>query len=116
MPPHFAVAAISFFRLFGCLARLPKLREKVPLTPRLFFVMFHFRWAWHVQPLLFPRVPASEAHPSKANRRVRCGSPNLKDQRGCPGYVASVSRSDSAQIDLSDHVTYQELALLLKKA
>ena len=31
-PPH-AVAAISIFRLFGCLARLPKLREKVPSHP-----------------------------------------------------------------------------------
>jgi hypothetical protein len=60
---HSKVWAISIFRLFGCFSAAPETEGESALTPRLFFVLFHFRWAWYVHPLLFARVPASNAHP-----------------------------------------------------
>ncbi len=63
-----------YFRAVWLLSAVPEAEGESALTSRLSFVMFHFRWTWHVHPLLFPRVPASGTHPSKADRRVRCGA------------------------------------------
>jgi integrase len=64
-----------YFQVVWLLSAAPEGEGESALTPRLSFVMFHFRWAWYVHPLLLPRVSGSDAHPSKADRS---GSANLK--------------------------------------
>jgi hypothetical protein len=66
MARHRSWRAISIFRVAWLLGAVPEAEGESALAPPLSFVMFRFRWPGYVHPL-FPRVPGSDAHPSKAD-------------------------------------------------
>jgi hypothetical protein len=57
-PPHFAVAGHFYFQVVWLLSAAPEAEGESALTPRLSFVMFHFRVGLGCAPV---DIPASSS-------------------------------------------------------